>query len=149
MTPLVEIERLAVRYVGASVLRDVSLSVAPGEIVTIVGPNGSGKSTLLRTIIGAVAPAAGSVRRAEGLRIGYVPQRMALDPSLPLTARRFLSLPRRGGPSATLRLCNPKRPPHLPRPASGVATRLRACRPRAPVRSAARRSRRRWRSEAS
>ena len=97
VTPLVRIERLAVRHGATRVLHDVSLSVAPGEIVTIVGPNGSGKSTLLRTIIGAVAPSGGTVRRARDLRIGYVPQRMALDPSLPLTARRFLSLPRRGG----------------------------------------------------
>nr|WP_238941416.1 metal ABC transporter ATP-binding protein [Jannaschia sp. Os4] len=94
---MVEIERLAVRHGGTRVLHDVSLSVAPGEIVTIVGPNGSGKSTLLRAIIGAVTPDAGTVRRADGLRIGYVPQKMPLDPSLPLTVRRFLSLPKRGG----------------------------------------------------
>lgn len=79
----------------APVLRDVSISVAPGEIVTLVGPNGSGKSTLLRLLIGALAPRRGRVHRARGLRIGYVPQSLVLDASLPITVRRFLDLPHR------------------------------------------------------
>jgi len=92
---LIETEGLAVRLGGASVLHDVSLSIDRGEIVTIVGPNGSGKSTLLRALIGAVRPSGGEVRHAEGLRIGYVPQRLHIDPTLPMTVTRFLSLPRR------------------------------------------------------
>jgi len=92
---LIETEGLAVRLGGATVLHDVSLSIDRGEIVTIVGPNGSGKSTLLRALIGAVGPSRGTVRHAEGLRIGYVPQRLHIDPTLPLTVTRFLSLPRR------------------------------------------------------
>ena len=83
------------RLGGATVLHDVSLSIDRGEIVTIVGPNGSGKSTLLRALIGAVKPSRGTVRHAEGLRIGYVPQRLHIDPTLPMTVTRFLSLPRR------------------------------------------------------
>ena len=71
------------------------MSVARGEIVTIVGPNGSGKSTLLRTLIGAVKPSTGSVQRADGLTIGYVPQRLFIDDTLPMTVARFLSLPDR------------------------------------------------------
>lgn len=92
---LLDITGLAVRLGGNTVLHDVDLRLKPGEIVTIVGPNGSGKSTLLRAIIGAVAPSAGQVRRKRGLRIGYVPQRLHIDPTLPLTVRRFLGLPRR------------------------------------------------------
>ena len=79
----------------AAILQDVSLSIAAGEIVTIVGPNGSGKSTLLRVLIGALAPDRGTVTRSPGLRVGYVPQKLAIDATLPLTARRFLDLPRR------------------------------------------------------
>jgi ABC-type Mn2+/Zn2+ transport system ATPase subunit len=48
------------------VLRNVSLAIEPGEIVTIVGPNGSGKTSLLRAIIGAMEPVAGTVRRKPG-----------------------------------------------------------------------------------
>lgn len=90
---LVEVKGLTIAYGGAVVLRDVDFAIAPGEIVTIVGPNGSGKSSLLRAIIGAVAPAKGEIREKPGLRIGYVPQRLHIDPTLPMTVRRFLSLP--------------------------------------------------------
>lgn len=97
MTPLIEAKGLEFGPKAAPVLRDVSLRVDPGEIVTLVGPNGSGKSTLLRLMIGALAPRRGTVRRARGLRIGYVPQSLVLDPSLPITVRRFLDLPHRVG----------------------------------------------------
>ena len=92
---LVTLKGLSVRYGGNTVLSDVNLSIEPGEIVTVVGPNGSGKSTLLRSIIGALRPSRGDVTRAPGLRIGYVPQKLHIDPTLPLTVRRFLSLPAR------------------------------------------------------
>jgi len=92
---LVQISGLTARLGGAAVLRDVDFSIGPGEIVTVVGPNGSGKSTLLRVIIGALRPEAGKVTRAAGLRIGYVPQSLHIDPTLPMTVRRFLDLPGR------------------------------------------------------
>ncbi|PIV73363.1 MAG: zinc ABC transporter ATP-binding protein ZnuC [Rhodobacteraceae bacterium CG17_big_fil_post_rev_8_21_14_2_50_65_11] len=90
---LVEMSGLSIRLGGVTVLRAVDFFIDPGEIVTIVGPNGSGKSTLLRAIIGALRPDSGMVTRAAGLRIGYVPQKLHIDPTLPLTVRRFLDLP--------------------------------------------------------
>ena len=80
---------------GQQVLQGVNIALEPGEIVTIVGPNGSGKSTLLRLLIGALTPRKGRVMRAPGLRIGYVPQRLHIDPTLPITVRRFLNLPKK------------------------------------------------------
>ncbi|MFP4273463.1 MAG: metal ABC transporter ATP-binding protein [Paracoccaceae bacterium] len=92
---LIEASGLTVRLGGQTVLRGVDFHIDRGEIVTIVGPNGSGKSTLLRSLIGAVPQESGQVRRSPGLRIGYVPQKLHVDPTLPLTVGRFLGLPRR------------------------------------------------------
>jgi len=77
------------------VLSHVDFHIAPAEIVTVVGPNGSGKSTLVRALLGHVALATGCVQRAPALRIGYVPQRVHIERAMPMTVRRFLSLPRR------------------------------------------------------
>ncbi|MBR9842526.1 MAG: metal ABC transporter ATP-binding protein [Rhodobacteraceae bacterium] len=92
---LVTLEDLTVRLGGHTALSHVDFHIDKGEIVTVVGPNGSGKTTLLKTVIGAVKPSHGTLSRAPGLRIGYVPQRLAIDNTLPLTVGRFLSLPRR------------------------------------------------------
>ncbi|QQA43659.1 metal ABC transporter ATP-binding protein [Pelagovum pacificum] len=92
---LIEARGLSVRQGGREVLSHVDIQVAPREIVTLVGPNGSGKTTLLRALIGAVPPSAGKIERKPGLRIGYVPQKLHVDSTLPLTVRRFLDLPHR------------------------------------------------------
>lgn len=91
---LINATDIGVQFGGQAVLDRVSFRLNKGEIVTIVGPNGSGKSTLLRVLIGAVTPKAGKIERAKGLRIGYVPQKLHIDPTLPITVRRFLDLPR-------------------------------------------------------
>jgi zinc transport system ATP-binding protein len=92
---LIAAKGIAVALAGQRVLHDIDLAIEPGEIVTIVGPNGSGKTTLLRTLIGALKPFSGRVERAPGLGIGYVPQRLDLDPTMPIGAGRFLGLPSR------------------------------------------------------
>jgi zinc transport system ATP-binding protein len=84
---------LTVRHGQAVVLDRVDVTIRKGEIVTVVGPNGSGKSTLIRALIGLEPAAEGRVLRQAGLRIGYVPQRLHIDAALPMTVRRFLSLP--------------------------------------------------------
>ena len=92
---LIAAEGLDVRLGQAAVLTGVTLQVRPAEIVTILGPNGSGKSTLLRALLGIIPATGGRVVRQAGLRVGYVPQRLTIDRSLPMTVRRFLSLPQR------------------------------------------------------
>ncbi|MDO5647836.1 metal ABC transporter ATP-binding protein [Paracoccus sp. (in: a-proteobacteria)] len=99
MTALITAQGVTIHRPGASdpVLRHVDFSIKAGEIVTVVGPNGSGKSTLVRALLGHMPLASGRVDRARGLRIGYVPQRVQLDTAIPMTVRRFLSLPQRVG----------------------------------------------------
>jgi zinc transport system ATP-binding protein len=90
--PLIEARDLSVALGGRSVLQGVDLTVSPGEIVTLIGPNGAGKTTLVKLVLGLVRPSAGTVRLQPGLRIGYMPQRLQVEPTLPLTVRRFLTL---------------------------------------------------------
>ncbi len=92
---LLTISNMSVSHGSTSAIKNVDLTIDKGEIVTIVGPNGSGKTTLLRAIIGALRPDSGTVLRTAGMRIGYVPQRLSIDPTLPISVSRFLSLPKR------------------------------------------------------
>ncbi|MGH1353456.1 MAG: metal ABC transporter ATP-binding protein [Thalassovita sp.] len=92
---LIDVRNMTVRANGRPILSDVDFRVDAGEIVTVVGPNGSGKSTLLKSIIGAIQPQIGTVEHAPDLKIGYVPQKLHIDATLPLTVGRFLNLPHR------------------------------------------------------
>ncbi len=60
--PILEVDRLSVRLGRTEVLRDVSFTVGPGELLSLLGPNGSGKTTLLRTIAGFETATSGTVR---------------------------------------------------------------------------------------
>src|SRR4051794_10029981 len=90
--PLVRLADVSVAFGRTQVLDSVSLAVEPGEIVTLIGPNGAGKSTLLRVALGLLKPTGGAVVRPPGVRVGYVPQRLAIDALMPLTVRGFLGL---------------------------------------------------------
>ncbi len=104
MSALISIDGLRMTYGRDVVLSGVNLKVQPAEILTIVGPNGSGKSTLLRAIVGAEKPKAGRIERSPELRIGYVPQKMAVDTRLPLSVLRFLRLPNHSSSAAVAAL---------------------------------------------
>ncbi len=97
---LISVKNLSIAYGAHVVLRNVALDLEPGEIVTIVGPNGSGKTSLLRAIIGATTPVSGDVRQKPGIKIGYVPQRLHIDQTLPITVERFMTLTDRVGTDA-------------------------------------------------
>lgn len=77
---------------GQQVLSGISFNLQLGEIVTLVGPNGSGKTTLVRVLLGLLDLDSGSVWRAPNLRIGYMPQKLSVHDSMPLSVKRFLQL---------------------------------------------------------
>ncbi len=99
-SPLIEAADVSHGYAAVDVLQHVDLAVAAGEIVSLIGPNGAGKTTLVRIMLGLLAPRSGQVRRRPGARIGYMPQQFRLEPSLPITVRRFLSLAQGSGEAA-------------------------------------------------
>jgi len=74
------------------ILQGASLSVTEGEVVTVVGPNGAGKTTLIRAMLGLIHPDSGNIYRRPGLTVGYMPQKLSLDPTMPMTVNRFLEL---------------------------------------------------------
>ena len=83
---------LGVRRDGRWLIRDVDLEVRRGEIVSIVGPNGGGKTTLIKTLLGIERPSAGQIVRPRGVKVGYVPQRLAVDRTMPLSVERLMTL---------------------------------------------------------
>jgi zinc transport system ATP-binding protein len=89
------------------------MSVGEGEIVTVIGPNGSGKTTLFKALIGAVLPSSGILNRADDLRIGYVPQKLHIDETLPMTVSRFMNLPGGHSTEAVAEALNHAGVPHL------------------------------------
>ncbi|MCL4164192.1 UNVERIFIED_CONTAM: hypothetical protein GTU68_050550, partial [Idotea baltica] len=89
---MIEAKNVSVKLDNALILHDVNVSIAKGEIVTVLGPNGSGKTTLLRTLTGALKPTLGTIHRKATLRIGYTPQKLSIDKTMPVTVDRFLSM---------------------------------------------------------
>lgn len=87
--PLVEVENLACGYGGTAVVREVDLSVCPGDLYALIGVNGSGKSTFLKTVVGLLPPLGGTMRfAAKGgavPSIGYIPQTEKLDSIFPIS----------------------------------------------------------------
>ncbi len=92
---LIEARGVTVHYASRMVLDHIDLAIHEKEIVTLIGPNGAGKSTLLKVMLGLQKPNHGSVALSPQTRVGYVPQRLHIDPVLPLTVRRFLTLTER------------------------------------------------------
>lgn len=95
ISPIVNVENVSLFDGRRLILDQVSLALNPGEIVSVIGPNGAGKTTLVKVIVGLIKPTLGKVTRKTGLRIGYMPQRLHVDPIFPLTVKRFLQLGQR------------------------------------------------------
>ena len=90
--PLVEVRDIGVRRGARWIIRHVDLRVLRGQLVYIIGGNGAGKSTCAKAVLGLIDIDEGAIERAPSLAVGYVPQRLAVSPTLPLTLRRLVTL---------------------------------------------------------
>jgi len=88
---------------GRAILQGVDIDIAEGEILTLIGPNGAGKTTLVRVLLGLEKADRGTIRRKQGVVLGYVPQRFEVDRAIPLTVGRFVQLGRRAADEAVER----------------------------------------------
>lgn len=111
----VSLDDLGVRRGGRWLVRGVGFEIRRGEIVTLIGPNGSGKSTTARAVVGVVAPDEGRIARRPGLRVGYVPQKLAIDRTLPLTVSRLMTLTATHAAAEVARALEEVGIPHLAR----------------------------------
>ena len=96
---LLELQGIGVRLGGRQVLSDVTFTIRRGEFTGLIGPNGAGKTTLLRVILGLQQPSSGRIlvegdphQKNNKSSIGYVPQKLVIDPDMPLRARDVVSL---------------------------------------------------------
>jgi branched-chain amino acid transport system ATP-binding protein len=122
MSELLEVDGLCTNYGKIRILRDVSLSVASGEVVALLGLNGAGKTTTMRSILGLTPPVAGSVRfegraitgwppyRVARLGIGYVPEGRRMFKDLSALENLQLAENRSGGEWTIARVLQ-----HLPK----------------------------------
>jgi urea transport system ATP-binding protein len=119
MSPTLQVQGLNVYYGESHILRDVDLSVQPGQMVCLIGRNGVGKTTLLKTVIGLLRQRSGAVElldrevsalpphaRARG-GIGYVPQGREIIPQLTVEENLLLGLEARPGGLARHRRIDP------------------------------------------
>ena len=89
---LVAARGIGVRRGERWIFRHVQLTVNRGELVYLIGANGAGKSTCAKAVLGLIGIDEGIVERPPSIGVGYVPQRLAISPTLPLTLRRLMTL---------------------------------------------------------
>lgn len=89
---LLQLDGLCLLQGRQVLLENINLSLHPGEIMTVIGPNGAGKTTLIKAALGLINVSAGKVHRRSDLRIGYMPQRLSLNPLMPVSVERFLRM---------------------------------------------------------
>jgi zinc transport system ATP-binding protein len=91
---LLALHNVTLRHGTQTLLSDISLSLKARQIMTIIGPNGAGKSTLVKIALGLIKADSGTVYCRPDARIGYMPQKLSLNPLMPLSVERFLQMSR-------------------------------------------------------
>lgn len=89
---LLKAEHIGLQINQRQILDDISLTIEPGEILTLIGPNGSGKTSLVRVLLGLLETKQGTLQKKDPLVIGYMPQKFHIDSVLPMSVLRFLQM---------------------------------------------------------
>lgn len=91
---LLKLSGISLELQGRKILEQIDLEVGAREILTLIGPNGAGKTSLLRIALKLLLPSQGDIWHMPGLKIGYMPQKLLPDRTLPINVQRFLQLAR-------------------------------------------------------
>jgi zinc/manganese transport system ATP-binding protein len=94
--PLISLRGVAAGYKDSVVIRDVDLDIDTRTFTGIVGPSGAGKTTLLRLLLGSLEPSHGTIERAPGVAVSYVPQLETVNWNFPVTVTECVLMSRGG-----------------------------------------------------
>lgn len=89
---IAELENIGLRINAQKIIDKISLQLKKGEITTLIGPNGGGKTSIARILLGILKPTSGKVLKNSQIKIGYMPQKIEIDKTIPLTAQDFIQL---------------------------------------------------------
>lgn len=92
MNNLISLENINLNFADQNILKNINLEIKKDDFITIIGPNGAGKSSLIKIIIGSVKNDYGKIVRNKNLKIGYVPQKIDINQTIPINAKYFLQL---------------------------------------------------------
>lgn len=118
---LIRLKGVSKTFAGNTVLSNIDLNIEPKQIITLIGPNGAGKTTLVKIVLGLINPDSGIMTRSADLRIGYMPQKLHIDPTLPITLERFLQLAEPDTGLCTQALCEVGIEKHLNSPLQSLS----------------------------
>ncbi len=90
--PLASLENIGLKIDGQQIIDKVSLHLNKGKITTLIGPNGGGKTSIARILLGVLQPTSGIITKDANLKIGYMPQKIVIDKTIPMTVENFLTL---------------------------------------------------------
>lgn len=87
---IAKLENISFNANGKKILHGINLDLEKGKITTLIGPNGGGKTSIARILLGILKPSSGQVTRKNKVKIGYMPQKITVDKTIPMTAKNFI-----------------------------------------------------------
>lgn len=89
---IIELKNVGLKIGRQQIIDKISLQLKRGKITTLIGPNGGGKTSIARVLLGILKHSSGEILRDSKIKIGYMPQKIEIDRTIPLTARHFITL---------------------------------------------------------
>lgn len=89
---IAELKDISLKIANSKIISHISLEIKKGQITTLIGPNGGGKTSIARILLGILQPSSGKVIKDSNLKIGYMPQKLEIEKTIPLSVKDFILL---------------------------------------------------------